>query len=94
MFNYLLPVFADVLNDLKNESVNESANNGVLDMTHSNPDGSVEQFNWNNLYYYLSLAGLHNKTPFQDNFPSGSAEFLLFNFYLNIGVNMLTKTQF
>ncbi|UPQ80285.1 hypothetical protein M0M57_05470 [Flavobacterium azooxidireducens] len=69
MFTYMLPVFTNVLADLKEKLISQtdiSAAENQEPWVLSNDE--VYHFNWPDLYYYLSLNGLHNSAPFQSQY--------------------------
>jgi len=95
----MLTVFTNVLADLK-EKLISSADINVLDTTTNgdfyNPEtGLNEPFNWNDLFYFLSLNGLQGSTPFITLYPNGSVGYEKWRHYgYDIGIINLTKTQF
>ena len=95
MFNYMIPVFTDVLLSLKDKLISpfhisqaENQDPWVLS------NNEVYPFNWTDLFYYLSLNGLHESTPFLSQFPAGSINYEKYDFVQQFGVDGLTKSKF
>jgi hypothetical protein len=57
-------------------------------------ENEVYPFNWTDLFYYLSLNGLHESTPFLSQFPAGSVNYEKYDFVQQFGVDGLTKSKF
>jgi hypothetical protein len=99
IFDHLVPVLEHALADLKFELISQS-DISVLDNTtngyfYNNSTGLEEPFNWNDLFYFLSLNGLQESPPFITLYPVGSigrAKFDWYGYY--VGIINLTKTEF
>ncbi|UPQ80287.1 hypothetical protein M0M57_05480 [Flavobacterium azooxidireducens] len=94
MFTYMLPVFTNVLADLKDDLILPShiveAEQAIWYLSND----EEYNFNWPDLYFYLSLNGLHGSAPFQNEFPTNSLNFEKYYFMQELGVLSLTKTMF
>lgn len=89
----------NALSDLKNDlispyHINQMETNPSANFY--NPEtGLNEPFNWNDLFYFLSLNGLQNSAPFIALYPIGSVGYIKFDHYgYYIGINNLTKLRF
>jgi len=98
MFDYLLPTMIEILNDVKDNLIPQSNQDYVSDLDYNNngypnnPFTESHLFNWNEFYEYLSLAGLHQTTSFQQVIATDSIKNYLFHRY--VGPTTGTANQF
>ncbi|WP_026710125.1 SprT-like domain-containing protein [Flavobacterium filum] len=94
MFNHMIPVFTDVLLSLKDKLISPSHISQAEQSTWILSNNEIYNFNWPDLFYYLSLNGLHESSPFLNQYPSGSINYEKFYFMKELGSFSITKTIF
>ena len=71
MFDYMIPAMEEIFNEVKNELISDYHINQMETNPYSmftNPISEIDEpFLWQDLFYNISLAGLQNSTPFQEN---------------------------
>jgi len=95
MFNHMIPVFTNVLADLKNKLITQTDINLA---ENQDPwllsNNEFYPFSYPALYYYLSLKGLHESEPFLNQFPIGAINYEIYTFVMGSAIFSLTKTKF
>ena len=91
MFDYMIPVFQQVLGEVKNLIIPQSHIQIAEEGEYVNNLGSNLTWDWNDFYKYLSVNGLTNTQSFIDEIESNPNKLYLFNFY-NIKANQFSKT--
>jgi hypothetical protein len=95
MFNYMIPVFKNILGDLKSSLVSQDSINFLEQSDPWNlSNGTTYNFNWQDAYYFLALMGLQESTAFQTQFPDGSINKEKYTFLTSFLLANLTKIQF
>lgn len=98
MVNYLAPIIAEILSDLKTSLLSPQQINRVDNPSTSGyyvyypnnavppvPSTNIMPWNWNDYLKYMSLQGLHNCTAFQYIYPNNSVGFYYYKHYFTIG---------
>ncbi len=95
MFDYLLPTMSEILEDIKDDLIPLSHQEGVADILFINESNPNEQtpWNWDDFYKYLSMDGLQNSDAFEfEMLPESSVKYQNFSTYVNHGRNSFRKT--
>lgn len=91
IFNHMIPTFMDVLWGLKDKLISQSHQQQITsDPFYNTTTGAFEPFIWNDFFYNLSLAGLHQTESFINYIENDPEKLQKFNFYNN-SAQLLTK---
>lgn len=91
IFNHMIPTFMDVLWGLKDKLISQSHQQQITsDPFYNTTTGAFEPFIWNDFFYNLSLAGLHETESFTNHIANDPVKLQKFNFY-NSSAQLLTK---
>jgi len=96
MINHMLPTMKNCLSEIRDllVSAEDRLNSESKNYAQSGNGFTLGStpFNWNDFYYYFSLAGLHNTEEFTNTIASNQVQHHLFNSYHNEGFLYMTKT--
>lgn len=91
IFNHMIPTFMDVLWGLKDKLISQSHQQQITsDPFYNTTTEAFEPFIWNDFFYNLSLAGLHQTESFINYIENDPEKLQKFNFYNN-SAQLLTK---
>lgn len=94
MFNHMIPVFTNVLADLKEKLISQTHISQAEQSSWVLFNNETYNFTWADLFYYLSLNGLHESTLFSNQYPANSINYEKYDRMQELGVLSLTKTIF
>lgn len=82
MFDYMLPTFQSVFNEIGKENLTSQRSIDFIENTKLNLDNNPStDWNWDEFYYYFMMQGLHNTDSFENEIENDSMKNDLYNAY-------------
>ncbi|MFC4633485.1 hypothetical protein ACFO3O_06180 [Dokdonia ponticola] len=96
MFEYMIPAMQEILSDVRDNFVPQTHQSAAESQNHfmdeNNPSGDTVPWDWNQFYFYLSLAGLHETNGYMNNIENSPAKLFNYQQYVQIGQSSFSKT--